>query len=246
VNLVDPPDQAERTALQGVVGPNDWWMSRAAQLAALGGRVYAIKNDWHTPPPAGNECGDRLLAFDASAFDPSTFAGGEPWKDANWTAGWTPTADLGPLPFEVGHGASLVALPPRWCESIGAEGGLFLVAGCSPSNHEGQGQPSSHYALYDVESASFAVGTLPDVTGTGTSAAFHDGKVFVKRGGLNFASFNAQLWVVRPLSPAEAEEARAGPERQRMSLASIDCLSLQLDSNGHRPFDVWIDGVHFE
>ncbi len=246
VDLSDPGPRAERTALAGIEGSNPGWLSRAAQLCALDGRIYGIKNDWTTPRPLGGECGDRLFAFDPAAFDASDFAGGEPWKDSSWSAGWTPVEDLGPLPFEVGHGAALVALPPSWCGAIGERGGLFLVAGCSPSDHEGRGAPSDRFALYDLESARFTLGSLPDVTGHGTSAAFHDGKVFVKRGGLSFAAFDEDLWSVEPIPAERAERARGQLEERRMSLERVDCLSLRFDSNGHRPFDLWIDGLRFE
>jgi len=239
VNLLEPERQAPRSGLGPAKGPDAWWFSRAAQLAAIGERVYVTKNDWHTPAP--EEPGDRLLVFDASAFDPSEFEGGEPWKDANWHAHRTPATDLAPLPFEIGHGSALVALPPHWSPSIGAKGGLFLVAGCSPSNHEGWGQPSDAYALYDVESATWAPGTLPAATGAATSAAFHDGAVFVKRGGLNFPRFNRELWIVRP----GAGESRSD-EAQRFEPSRIDTLELPIDSVGGRPFDVWIDGLRLD
>lgn len=240
VNLLEPEPQAPRSGLGPAKGPDAWWFSRAAQLAALGERVYATKNDWRTPAPA-DEPGDRLLVFDASAFDASEFVGGEPWKDANWKAHRTPATDLGPLPFEIGHGSALVALPPHWCASIGAKGGLFLVAGCSPSNHEGWGQPSDAYALFDVETSRWTRGTLPAATGQATSAAFHDGAVFVKRGGLNFPRFNRELWIVRPAAGVVRSD-----QAQRFEPSKIDTLELPIDSVGDRPFDVWIDGLRLD
>ena len=137
---------------------------------------------------------------------PSQFAGGERWKDANWKAACTPIEDLGVLPFEIGHGAALVALPPR---------------------------------------GKYFTGTLPAITGSGTSAAFHDGKVLIKRGGLNFAAYNSELWIVEPVSHMKAWRAETRLKRERMSLKKVDFLSLQFDSNGHEAFTVWVDGLEF-
>ena len=247
VDLSKPPAQAERTTLEGVKGENSGWLSRAAQLAEVGGRIYGIKNDWITPQPlAAGENGDRLFVFDPKQFQVSRFKGGEPWDAAHWEAAYTPVEDLGPLPFEVGHGAALVGLPPRWSSRIGAEGGLFVLAGCSPSNHEGQGSPSDRYALYDIESGQFSPGRLPDATGTGSSAVLHQGRLYIKRGGLNFPAFNGQLWIASPIPPERAaallsEQARRKPEFDR-----ADSVSIQFDSNGHQPFEIWIDGLRFE
>jgi parallel beta-helix repeat protein len=247
VNLREPERQAPRTGLAGIEGKSAGWISRAGQLAALGGLVYGTKNDWTTPAPADQDtCGDRLFVFDAAKFDASEFSGGEPWHDSSWKAHRTPVTDLGALPFEIGHGAALVAIPPDWCEAIGEDGGLFIAAACSPSNHEGQGQPSSHYALYDVASGTFTVGTLPDVTGTGTSAVFHRGKLYVKRGGLNFPRFNSELWVISPTTPEAVLRAEAAKDVQRFDIEQVEYLVLQFDSVGHRPFDVWIDGLRVD
>ncbi|MEW6071103.1 MAG: right-handed parallel beta-helix repeat-containing protein [Planctomycetota bacterium] len=246
VDLADPPPHAERSALAGIAGADAGWLSRASQLAVLGGRIYGLKNDWQTPRPEAAESGDRLFAFDPAAFAPSEFAGGEPWRDESWRAAWTPVEDLGPLPFEVGHGAALVALPPRWCAGIGARGGLFLTAGCSPSDHEGFGPPSALYALWDAATGAFTTGALPAATGAATSACLHAGRLFVKRGGLGYGPFDAELWIVTPVAPERAAAARADLAARRPTLARIDWLALQLDSNGQEPFDVWIDGLRFE
>jgi len=121
VDLREPEPQALRTGLPNVVGPDAWWFSRAAQLAYLDGLVYATKNDWVTPAPVEESArGDRLIAFDPAAFDASEFTGGEPWQDSNWQAHRTPAEDLGALPFEIGHGSALVALPPNWFSAISA------------------------------------------------------------------------------------------------------------------------------
>ncbi|UCG17583.1 MAG: right-handed parallel beta-helix repeat-containing protein [Phycisphaerales bacterium] len=247
VNLASPGAGDERTVLGSIKGPNDAWFSRAGQLALLNGKIYGTKNDWETPQPQEpDKIGDRLYVFDPDDFVVSTFRDGDPWDSKNWSAGLTPCKDLGPLPFEIGHGAALVPLPPNWSRNVGAQGGLFIVAGCSPSNHEGYGSPSNRYAIYDVAGAAFTTGTLPDITGTGTSAAFHDGKVYVKRGGVNFGPGNSELWIVRPLPPGEAERAAARTKTQKMSLDNIDSVSLQFDSLGYKPFSIWIDGLAFE
>lgn len=247
VNLRAAGPMGERTVLAPVKGKDAWWFSRAAQLAGLNGLIYAIKNDWQTPQPKNaDDIGDRLLVFDPQDFKASTFAGGHPWKDEHWKAANTPVRDLGPLPFEIGHGAALVALPPKWCTTVGAKGGLFIVAGCSPSNHEGFGPPSAAYAIYDVESGRFTVGTLPDTTGAGTSAALHRGVLYIKRGGMNYGPSNSEIWTVTPLTPEEAQSAQTATRRERMDLKRVDYIGLQFDSAGGDPFDVWIDGLAFE
>jgi hypothetical protein len=246
-NLVQPAAFDERSVIGPLEGDNAWWMSRAAQLAAVDGRIFGIKNDWKTPQPeASGDIGDRLFVIEASRYAPSKFAGGDRWSDKQWKAATTPAVDLEPLPFEVGHGASLVALPPRWCSSVGAKGGLFIAAGCSPSNHEGYGPPSDRYALFDLEKRKFIVGRLPGPTGTGTSAALHGGKLYVKRGGMNHGPTNRELWIVTPLKPSEARTTTARLERQRFDLRKVERLSLQFDSMGYAPFEIRVDGLRFE
>lgn len=247
VNLAEPGPVDERSVLAPVRGKDAWWFSRAAQFAVVDGQIYAIKNDWTTPQPKNpEEIGDRLLRFDPGAYAPSSFAGGNRWDAEKWKEARTPTTDLGPLPFEIGHGAALVALPPSWCAAVGTKGGLFVVAGCSPSNHEGYGPASAAYAIYDIASGRFTTGVLPDVTATGTSAAMHRGRLYIKRGGLNYGPSNSELWEVTPLKPAEARAAEGQAKREQMSLKNVDCVSLQFDSIGHEPFDVWVDGLAFE
>jgi len=247
VNLAKPAATDERTVLGGIQGKDAAWFSRAGQLAVLGGRIYGTKNDWTTPQPTkADECGDRLYSFDPRVFAASKFAGGQPWDDRNWKAAETPASDLGPLPFEIGHGSALVALPPHWYPAVGAKGGLFLVAGCSPSDNEGHGPPSSKYAIYDAATGRFTVGNLPDTTGMGTSAALHDGRLYIKRGGMNYGVSNGELWVVTPIPAGEGQSIRARGGRERMSLERVDFLSIQVDSVGGEPFDLWIDGLAFE
>ncbi len=247
VNLKRPEGLGERTVFGGVKGPNDGWYSRAGQMAVLDGLIYVTKNDWETPQPKDVEkIGDRLLVFDPREFKPSQFTPGDPWNSTLWKAVETPARDLGPLPFEIGHGSALVALPPGWGDLVGRKGGLFLVAGCSPSNHEGYGAPSAKYAVYDVATGKFTTGSLPDATGTGTAAAFCNGLLYIKRGGMNFGPTNSELWVVRPLPAEEARTAKAKLKRERMTLKKVTGLSMQFDSIGHEPFDIWIDGLAIE
>ncbi len=247
VNLRTPSGWGDRSVLGGLKGDNTWWLSRAAQLAVVDHRIWGIKNDWITPQPGEKDkIGDRLFVFDPGKYTPSKFTGENRWHEKNWKAVQTPGKDMGPLPFEVGHGASLVALPPGWCTSVGEKGGLFIVAGCSPSNHEGHGAPSNRYAVYDVESRKFTPGILPGPTGTGTSAVFHDGKLFIKRGGMHHGPLNGDLWIVTPLTPARARAAAARTKRERFDPGRVDSLSLQFDSTGHEAFRVWIDGLGFE
>lgn len=244
VNLKDPAPRDERTVLD-VKGEHAAWFSRAGQLAVVNGKIYGTKNDGTTPPPA--EPGDRLYVFDPAEFKASAFKEGNPWDSNNWSAAVTPTTDLGQLPFEIGHGSCLVAVPPSWCAGVGDKGGLFLVAACSPSNNEGYGQPSTKYAIHDIASGKFVVqGSLPEPTGTGTSGTFHDGKVYIKRGGTNFGPTNAELWVVKPLSAEKAKEIAAKAKKERMTLDKIDSVSFQFDSMDWQPFDIWIDGLTIE
>ncbi|MBN2448568.1 MAG: discoidin domain-containing protein, partial [Phycisphaerae bacterium] len=165
---------ADRTLLWPIVGDSTDWFSRAALLTTTGGWVYGIKNDWATP--AGT--GDRVYGFDPNDFDASVFTGSgsaEWWDDTKWQCHTTETTDLGQIPFEVGYGSAVVGLPPNWTSGIGSKGGLFIVAGRSPSNNEGWGDASDQFAILDVATRTFLVGTLPGVTGSGGSAAFHDG-----------------------------------------------------------------------
>ena len=248
-DLAKPGSTDERTVLDGFKGDRGagWWFSRAAKLAAVDGRVYGIKNDWATPQPAeADKNGDRLFVFDPKDFKPSQFGGGFHWDDKQWKEAHTPVTDLGSLPFEVGHGSALVALPAKWSAAVGDKGGLFIVAACSPSNNEGFGQPSDNYAIYDIASGEFTVGHLPGPTGAGTSATWHQGKVYIKRGGMNYAPTNDDLWVVTPLKPDEAKAAEKQVKSEIMNLKKVDCLSLQFDSMGNDPFDMWIDGLTFE
>ncbi|MBP7936184.1 MAG: right-handed parallel beta-helix repeat-containing protein [Phycisphaerae bacterium] len=249
-DLSKPTATDERTVLEGLKGDRGaaWWFSRAAKLVAVAGRVYGMKNDWTTPQPGeADKSGDRLFVFDPEDYRPSSFGGGFHWDEKQWKEARTPVTDLGSLPFEVGHGSALVALPPHWSTAVGGKGGLFIVAASSPSNNEGYGQPSDSYAIYDIATARYTVlGHLPGPTGSGTSAAFHQGKVFIKRGGMNYAPTNDDLWVVKPLSPEEAQTAKKQVQAETMSLRKVDCITLQFDSMGNDPFDLWVDGLNWE
>ena len=248
VNLASMGAIDERTELTGLKDNKDnWWFSRAAKLTTLAGKIYGIKNDWTTPRPAtGAEGDDRMFVFDPKLFAPSKFAGGFQWKEGNWQVARTKVSDLGALPFEAGHGSALTPLPPNWSPAVGAKGGLFIIAGCSPSNHEGWGPPSDLYAIYDAASGKFTLGRLPNVTGSGTSATFHGGKIIIKRGGVRYGPADEQLWTVTPLSPDRAQAAADLIKRQRMSLKKVDHLSIQFDSSGEAPFDIFLDGLTFE
>ena len=234
----------DHSVLSGVTGDNAWWFSRAAQLAALDGRIYAIKNDWLTPQPPADVAGDRLLVLTPQSYTASIFTGGKRWSAKNWQARSTPTTDLGALPFEIGHGAAMVALPPGWNSLIGARGGLFLVAGCSPSNHEGHGRTSDHWAIYDVATKRFTPGQLPATTGAGTSVCRFGDRLIIKRGGISDdATGDGQLWTVRVINAKEAEVAKLRQSRAAPDLRRIDRLSIQFTASGTKPFTVWIDGL---
>jgi hypothetical protein len=211
-------------------------------LSALGDLIYGIKNDWVTPAPEGDASGDRIFCFKPSDYTPSEFLGGAVWEEKNWDSRETKIEDLGALPFEPGHGSALVSLPAGWCQGVGQSGGLFIIAGCSPSNHEGWGAPSDRFCIFDVESGKVVVdGRLPAETDASTSAAFHEGRVVIKRGGGVFEEDRDDVWVVRPAKPSETGEA----ETVSMTPEKVDRLSIELDSRGGDELTLWIDGLHF-
>lgn len=177
-------------------GDDPHWYSRAAQLATVDGLVYGIKNDWVTSPRG---TGDRIYRFDPADFRPAIWTGvgpGDYWNESAWSADPTPADDLGEAPFEPGYGAAMAALPADWSSDVGGAGGLFVIAGRSPSDQEGWGAASADYAIYDIASGEVSAGSLPGVTGGGGSAAFHNGKVFIKRGGDPEAPYNDDLWII--------------------------------------------------
>lgn len=175
-----PAGVDEGAPLQGIAGRDPGWLSRVARLAVVGDRVFGVKND-RGQADAGVD-GDRLFSF-----DPGAFTAGQPLA----------ATDHGALPFALGDGAALVALPPFWTDDVGAAGGLFVIAGRSPATDEGAGPPSTLAALYDVETLSFTLCPLPAATGQGTSAAFFDGAVVVKRGREPVA-LDTTLWRLAP------------------------------------------------
>ncbi|MCB1096271.1 MAG: right-handed parallel beta-helix repeat-containing protein [Verrucomicrobiae bacterium] len=237
----------DHSVLAGVQGDDAWWFSRAAQLALLNGKIYATKNDWITPQPAADTIGDRLLAFDPATFQPSKFSGTRRWIDQNWQAAETPCTDLGPLPFEIGHGSCLVPLPAGWGDGlVGDRGGLFLIAGCSPSNHEGQGRPSSQWAIYDIAQHSYLEGELPEPTGTGTAACLFKGNLVIKRGGVLDKEGDQQIWTVTPIDAATARDAVARQIQDLPDLRHVDRLSLQFATGGSEPVTIWVDGLHID
>ena len=189
----------QRTSLLSIGGQDPTWFSRAALLTTLGNRIYGIKNDWTTPDGTG----DRVYRFDPAAFNPSVWTGSGPadfWNAAKWSGRWTPAEDLGELPFEVGYGSAVVGLPPHWSCDVGAQGGLFIVAGRVPSDQEGWGPASDRCAVFDIATRTFKLANLPAPSGSGASATFHDGAVYVKRGGSPDAPYNTVLWRVTPVA----------------------------------------------
>ena len=190
----------QRTFISGsLAGAQKDWFSRAACLTAVDGKIYGIKNDWATNPASD---GDRLYLFNPADWTSSLWTGTGPadyWNSAKWSARATFATDLGPLPFEPGYGSAIVGLPANWSCDIGNKGGLFIIAGRSPSNNEGWGNASSTYAVYDIATEQLRVGVLPGATGSGTSATFHNGKVYIKRGGNPDAPYNSELWIVSPV-----------------------------------------------
>ena len=254
VKLSDPGELEERSVIGNVVGNSAFWFGSVAQLVEHDGMLYGIKNDWASPQPDNrDEIGDRLFVIEPADYAPSKFLGGNYDGQRRWEARTTPSRDLGPLPFEVGNGASLAALPANWGGVVGRKGGLFILAGSSPADHEGNGSPSKHYAVYDVASGKMTKGTLPADTATGTSVVFHRhgsngeegaGKLIINRGGMNFPSSNQQVWEV---SPADAEMRRAaGGPRETFDFGRVERIEVQMQSNGGRPVTLWVDGLRWE
>ncbi len=197
-----------RTSVKDAMqGPDNAWFSRVVQHAyqPLNGLVYGMKNDWVVNPRGD---GDRLFTFDpmdvlipADENDPNgtvNLWGGSP-TDPNcmghqcWTTDKRmPATDLGLIPIEPGYGNDIVALPANWKTKyqstdpvVGAEGGLFVVFGRSNANHEGWGGQNNMYGIYDIADAKWTLGVLPDWSGSGTTAAFHNGEVWIKQGCSN-------------------------------------------------------------
>lgn len=244
---VDPYKKVEDRTMFAFAGiPDGDWYGAAAQLLAVDKRIYGIKNDWTTPRPEDiTKIGDRLFDFDPDLYKPSLFAGGDPDATKNWREVRTPVHDLGVLPFEIGRGASMAALPPRFCEFVGAKGGLFIIAGCSPSNHEGDGAPSKLFTIYDIEKSKFTVGELPGETGAGTSVAFHDGSILIKRGGLGADRADRELWMVKSLQKDKYESRRAAASKRKFDPSKVESIGLRFESAGGRPVALWIDGLQF-
>jgi parallel beta-helix repeat protein len=245
---LDPYKKSEdRTMFDfgGTAGvPDPDWYSRAAQFCSVQGKIYGIKNDWTTPAPADPaRSGDILFWFDPAAFRPSLHSGSDPEESKGWREFRTPATAVARLPFEAGHGASVVEVPPGWSPDIGKKGGLFLLAGCSPSNHEGWGPPSRSFALFDIESSKFTVGQLPGATGGGSAAAFSNGKVMIKRGGTNFAKTNREAWIVSPMTRESFQAARSVQERRRIGLEKVESIVIQFESAGGKSVDLWLDAL---
>ncbi len=236
-------ERDEHSVLDPIGGADAWWFSRAAQLARLDERVWAIKNDWKAPQPPGDAAGDRLLSFAPDDYAASTFAGEDRFDAAGWRERKTRCTDHGPLPFEIGHGASLVALPAGWGGIVGDRGGLFVVAGNSPADREGGGPPSDRWAIYDVASNAFTTGRLPGETGAGTSACLHDGAIWIKRAGTLDPELDRHLWRVTPLGDDPETHPTAAPTT--LPFEKIDRLALTFDSWGYEPFTVWVDGLRW-
>lgn len=160
---LSPYTEKVSESITGPAGPDPLWFSRAADMERVGDTIYVIKNDWTSSPPP-SPTGDRLLSMPTSTLS------------VNNNVALT---DLGPLPFEVGNGSCLAYVPEGF-GGAGADGGLFVIAGESPSDEEGRGTFSSDFALYDLASSTWLPqGNLPFPVGGGTSCAFFDGAVVV-------------------------------------------------------------------
>ncbi|MBL8695494.1 MAG: right-handed parallel beta-helix repeat-containing protein [Planctomycetes bacterium] len=235
-----------RTMLSGLLGADPHWIGHNSPLTALGDQLYGIKNDWVSPQP--EIPGDRLFRIDPQRFVRSELRQPPSQFDVPgaWIARETAATDLGPLPFETGRGASLVSLPPHWTSAIGREGGLFLIAGCSPSNQDGLGMPSSRAALWDKASGRWTMLDLPGDTGAGTAAALLGNSIYVKRAGGSSPGSNRDLWVIRPMPPAEYEAAKASQAAARFDASRIDHIIFQFRSSAPSPLRVRIDGLTVE
>lgn len=244
---LDGSDSVEaRTMLGGLIGADPQWLGHNSPLTVLSDQIYGIKNDWVSPQP--EPPGDRLFRMDPKRFVSSELR--QPISQFDepgaWVARETLAEDLGPLPFETGRGASLVTLPPNWSPAIGREGGLFLIAGCSPSNQDGFGMSSSRAALWDKASGRWTTLDLPGDTGAGTAAALHGNNVLVKRAGGSSQGSNRDLWVIRPMPAAEYEAAKANQAAARFDASRIDHITFQFRSSAPSPLRVRIDGLTVE
>lgn len=172
-----------RRGFGGIIGDNSNWFSRVSvQALHEDGLVYTMKNDW----TEGLSSGDRFLRYNPGDFT-------EFFPDIAAT-------DLGQLPFQVGEGCALVSLPPGFAGLGLPQGGLFLLRGAGgpgTAPHEGRGEATQDYAIYDVMNGTWITGTLPGYSGSGGSAAFHDGRVYIKRGNANQGNdgSNGDIWV---------------------------------------------------
>jgi hypothetical protein len=184
--------KVEFTKPDGIEGSDPRWLSRAAQLSAGNGLIYGVKNDWcvpSSPSDAGAACntsGQRLFSI-----DPANFNDDIP----------TPVEFSVPLPFEIGHGSTLVFVPKGWGRRVGAMGALFLTNGRAPSDQEGLAATAGNqYALYDIACDHWLVGDLPSQSGSGASAVFYQNQIVVHPGGKpDENSSNQTLWVASGL-----------------------------------------------
>jgi hypothetical protein len=156
------------TTLIGISDDTPDWFSRVAKVAVVGDSIYLLKNDW---PEDELDEGDPDLLLKVAIAD--FVPGGE-----------TPIAAQRDLPFQVGAGSALVAVPPGWAGVRGG-GGLLVIAGESPSNREGAGDNSTRLALFDIAEDEWILqdSSLPFPVGQGTSAVFYSGQVVVLASG---------------------------------------------------------------
>ncbi len=189
--------------------PNFNWFGRVVQQSPLqnseGLRIYGIKNDWVN----GLSDGDRLYKWNPADWAPphiNHYLGPEwyDWQNDEGFAG----VDLGRLPVEVGYGSAVVGLPPNWKGVVGAAGGVLVIFGRHPfteNQHEGWGAPNNTFGYYDVATARWHIGTFPEYSSSGTSAALHNGELYIKQGAsdpLNpDGNHTTKIWVASFLPP---------------------------------------------
>jgi len=237
-----------RTTFEGQ--PNDNWFGRVVQQSVVenseGLRIYGIKNDWVN----GLSEGDRLYKWNPADWAPphiNHYIGPE-WYDWQNDAGFM-GVDLGQLPVEIGYGSAVVGLPPLWKDIIGPEGGVFVVFGRHPfidGANEGWGAPNDTFGYYDIASSRWYIGTFPEYSSSGTSAALHDGELYIKQGAsdpLNpDGNHTTKIWVASFLPPLVCDAG--GP----YTYNGVGCGTQQVPVSGTAGGTItewtWREGAH--
>lgn len=182
IDLTDLPAYHELGARFSVTfGSEPDWLATPAKWAQHEGRIYGIKNDWVTSPTGS---GDRLYVFDPADFVSESTVHAD---------------DLGPLPWDIGAGSTLVPLPAGWGGLVGARGGFHIIRGIGPGSDQNGNNASANpdAAIYDLATAIFMLLPLPVPMEGGTAAAFHGRSLVIKRGDAE----SDELYILTPTEP---------------------------------------------